>query len=117
MEPRLPGQISIALDFKFRRCKRRFVARLSASDCNAVFARSDEPRPLLVDVAEIPVIERELHSPALSRAQVDPHKGTESPDRDPGELWKGNVCLNDFIAIASARIGNLSFDLERLAGL
>src|SRR5437660_5055893 len=95
----------------------RRSSRLSSAYGDEIVSCTDEPVSSLVDVAEIPRTERQLHMLLLAGFQMNALEPAQRLQRRVRYLREADVELSHFVAVPLARVLNVHLDVQRTARL
>src|SRR5580693_484953 len=92
-------------------------SRLSSAHADEIVSGTDEPISSLVDIAEIPRTERQLHMLLLAGFEMNALEAAERLQRRARYLREADVEFSHFVTIALTRVLDVHFDVQRTASL
>src|SRR5207302_3629289 len=92
-------------------------SRLSSAYGDEIVSCTDEPVSSLVDVAEIPRTERQLHMLLLAGFQMNALEPAQRLQRCARYLREADVDLSHFVAVPLTRVLDVHVDIQRTASL
>src|SRR5579864_1690473 len=92
-------------------------SRLSSAHGDQVIAGTDQTISSLVDIAEIPRTERQLHMLLLAGFEMNALEAAERLHRRARYLREADIKLRHFVAIPLARVLDVHFYIQRTACL